>query len=587
MNPVRLSADADFAAVSAFAKQGGGLIVVGLGWGWQQLNPGKDLVTDHPASRLLGPAGIVWADGTLDHTADGGYAAGTAPPALVHAGRALDAVLAHAAGKEKLAPADMRQAVLTVSRAARSLRDDDTLLRPRLRRVEGEHRAEATPTAAKAVTADQPLARLLLTLQVEEARRLAPEKVRAHPAAAEFPGPVPAGAPRVTRTVEIDTAVPDWHSTGLYAPPGEVVTVTVPEAAAGAGLRVRIGAHSDTLWHLDQWHRCPEICRTVAVAGPVTRAAGAFGGLVYIDVPRGCKAGTVAVRLAGAVEAPYYERGVTSTEAWRKTIRGRPAPWAELATGKVVITLPSKAVRGLDDPEPVLAFWDRVLDACADLAATATARERPERYVTDLQISAGYMHSGYPLMTLFDMPEVMVDTARLKANGHGGVWGLFHELGHNHQSGDWTFGGTGEVTVNLFTMYVFDTVCDLRPMKAHGAIADAERARNLKAYAAAPDFEKWKRDPFLALVMYIQLQEAFGWDAYKKVFAEYRTLPRGERPRSDEAKRDQWLVRMSRTVGRNLGPFFEAWAVPTTAAARASVADLPAWMPEGFSAPKP
>ena len=164
---------------------------------------------------------------------------------------------------------------------------------------------------------------------------------------------------------------------------------------------------------------------------------------------------------------------------------------------------------------------------------------------------------------------------------------LFHEMGHNHQSGDWTFGGTGEVTVNLFTMYVFDTVCDLRPMKAHGAIADAERAKNLKAYAAAPDFEKWKRDPFLALVMYIQLQEAFGWDAYKKVFAEYRTLARGERPRSDEAKRDQWMVRMSRTVGRNLGPFFEAWAVPTTAAARASVADLPAWMPEGFLAPKP
>jgi hypothetical protein len=46
------------------------------------------------------------------------------------------------------------------------------------------------------------------------------------------------------------------------------------------------------------------------------------------------------------------------------------------------------------------------------------------------------------------------------------------------------------------------------------------------------------------------------------------------------------MVRLSRTVGKNLGPFFETWAVPTSAAARASVADLPAWMPEGFP-PRP
>ena len=35
-----------------------------------------------------------------------------------------------------------------------------------------------------------------------------------------------------------------------------------------------------------------------------------------------------------------------------------------------------------------------------------------------------------------------------------------------------------------------------------------------------------------------------------------------ERPKSDDEKRDQWLVRFSRQVGRNLGPFFEAWGVP-------------------------
>ena len=61
---------------------------------------------------------------------------------------------------------------------------------------------------------------------------------------------LPAGAPRVTRTLRIDTAVPRWHSTGLYAAPGETITVTVPQAAAAMGLKVRIGAHTDKTYHL-------------------------------------------------------------------------------------------------------------------------------------------------------------------------------------------------------------------------------------------------------------------------------------------------------------------------------------------------
>ena len=90
-------------------------------------------------------------------------------------------------------------------------------------------------------------------------------------------------------------------------------------------------------------------------------------------------------------------------------IRTRPAPWAELETGKVVLTLPSSVVRDLDDPADVMDFWDDVMDCCAELAAISPERERPERYVADVQISAGYMHAGYPIMTHLDIAETMVD----------------------------------------------------------------------------------------------------------------------------------------------------------------------------------
>jgi hypothetical protein len=79
--------------------------------------------------------------------------------------------------------------------------------------------------------------------------------------------------------------------------------------------------------------------------------------------------------------------------------------------------------------------------------------------------------------------------------------------------------------------------------------------------------------------MYIQMVEGFGWGAFQKVFIEYRGLSGAQLPQNDDQKRDQWLVRFSRAVGKNLGPFFQAWGVPTSDGARASIQSLPQWMP--------
>jgi hypothetical protein len=39
------------------------------------------------------------------------------------------------------------------------------------------------------------------------------------------------------------------------------------------------------------------------------------------------------------------------------------------------------------------------------------------------------------------------------------------------------------------------------------------------------------------------------------------------------------MVRFSKAVGKDLGPFFQAWGVPTTEKARQEIASLPDWMP--------
>jgi hypothetical protein len=578
--PASLAKEDEIAAVRQFVSRGGGLVAGDLGWGWLQLNPGKTLTADHQGNQLLARAGIVWADGTLERTADAGYAVDTVPPRLARADAALAALVADARGQSKLSKEDVAQAAAVVTRASRSLPAGDNLLRPKLLRVREEHQGEAVPKPSAPLTLKTPLARLVLSMQIEEAKGLPAAKVAACPAAAFFPGAVPRAAPRVTRKMGIDTAVPDWHSTSLYAPAGSVVTVEVPAGAVDRGLWVRIGAHSDDLWDHDAWHRAAEICLRKPLAQARTEVASLFGGLIYIEVPGGCRLGTMVVTVRGGVEAPSFVLGETSLNTWRNSVRQRPAPWAELATRKVILTVPSESIRKLENPDELMRFWDRVLDACADLAGRPKDRERPERYVTDVQISAGYMHSGYPLMTHLDAAAILVDRAGLESNRVDPVWGLFHEMGHNHQSDDWTFEGTGEVTVNLFSLYVLDKVCGFAPSKAREVLSPAERKKALDAYTrGGSDFKVWKEDPFLALIMYVELQEAFGWETFQKVFAEYRGLAPADRPKTDDERRDQWLVRFSRAAGRNLGPFFEAWGVPTSEKARASVAELPAWMP--------
>lgn len=87
-------------------------------------------------------------------------------------------------------------------------------------------------------------------------------------------------------------------------------------------------------------------------------------------------------------------------------------------------------------------LWRKVVSVKDALAGSTSERRRPERIVLDTQISVGWMHSGYPIIAHLRDAPISVDAEKLRADG----WGFFHELGHNYQSGDWTFEGTGEVT---------------------------------------------------------------------------------------------------------------------------------------------
>jgi hypothetical protein len=311
-----------------------------------------------------------------------------------------------------------------------------------------------------------------------------------------------------------------------------------------------------------------------------------FGGLIYIEVPdrmamearRSGAAPTLSATIEGAVESPHFKLGSTTPDEWRSRIRTLGAPWAELATDKVILTVPASEVRGLDDPAALMTFWDSLVDAASDLRGISRERPFPHRYVPDVQISAGYMHAGYPIMTHLDASIPMTQLDQMRK----GQWGLFHELGHNHQDPMWTFEGTGEVTCNLWSIYLLEKCCKTTwepSSEGHG-----NRERRWAEYDAdGRPFGKWQSDPFLALQMYEQVKNRFGWEPFTAVFRECDRLPRNQRPKDTQDSINQWMVRLSRACGHSLAPFFDAWGVPITDSARAEVKDLPVWMPKGLT----
>jgi Peptidase M60, enhancin and enhancin-like/N-terminal domain of M60-like peptidases len=561
----------------AFVESGGGLLAAATGWGWQQGS--KKPMAEFPGNLLVTGSGLAWTDGFAERTSTAGYRAIGEISPYVNASHALKLT----AADRKVSPKDLANALESVRLTLRTLPPAESQFHTATRQLlKGLDGLDLVPTRRKPVKAVDSLRRFAVGLETALALDASPNEVRALAAAGSFPGGVSSQAPRGEHMVTIDTAVPGWHSLGLYAPPGEKLTVTVAQKVLPLKLWVQIGCHTDELWHLNSWERIPDIVRRFPIGQTHTLAASALGGLVYIDVPDTAPSQKVVITIKGAVEAPFYQLGVTPIDEWKSKNRLRPGPWAELAARNVIFSVPSSLVRDFDDPSSVLSLWDRIVDA-QDQAVSLPRRRRPERIVADAQISAGYMHSGYPIMIpIDDSIKVGLDEKRLRALG---AWGLFHELGHNHQSGEWTFDGTGEVTNNVLVLYVFDKILKLPYDCGHEAIRDRDkRAKRIQEFIAkgAP-FQEWKDDPFLALMMYIQLYEGFGWKPFEQVFAEYRKLPTGERPRSDDAKRDQWLVRFSKAAGRNLGPFFQKWGVTTSADARASIANLPTWMPPGMN----
>ncbi|WP_249365635.1 M60 family metallopeptidase [Cytobacillus citreus] len=417
------------------------------------------------------------------------------------------------------------------------------------------------------------------------------------PFADDFPGKVGDNAPVVEdKSIEVDfdyndfsylrTLVPpgNWISTGLYVPPGQTITINVPEGAEH--LDVQVGAHTDNLTSLSTWQRVPSITLRQTLKPGKNEVKSPYGGLVYL-IPTEAKENSKAnVSISGAVGAPQFVLGKTSIQDWKDTIRNYESPWAELQSDRIILTVPSDVIRQLDNPEELLKKWDDMLAKYDELigvgpdnALPHRSADRPHRIVADRQISAGYMHAGYPIMIPID-PEAKnaVDFSKIQTG-----WGFWHEMGHEYQQTPWFWGDITEVTVNIHSLNMQDY------FGAPNRLVVEKDKQGKSYYDKAFEFLN-SNDPnknynqigvFERLVMFRQLQLAFGWDFYTQLHIAYRELPENQLPSDDDQEKiDMYVVMSSKTSGKNLLNFYDKWGLKFTDDARKKVEAMKLPQPE-------
>ncbi|WP_009959138.1 M60 family metallopeptidase [Verrucomicrobium spinosum] len=583
LNAQGITDPAEGQAAIEYIKGGGGIIAAMTGWAFEQTSGGKALSIAHGFNNAIMPTGLAFTDSSgFDAATIRQFSARTELPRMMNAFDAITAIKKQREGGPSLNPDDIGQGTNAIQVALAAQPPGRNSLQGAVMGALGEGDS-GVPTREQPLTMAQHASqRIRLGMETRVLRLASSPTVAAHPASAVFPGQPAKDAPRVTKEITVDANIDGWTSTGLYAVAGEPITVTVPEAMVGNGFSIRVGCHSDTLYHLESWRRAPDITRTVGIENVETKMGTAFGGLVYITVPGRARRNAsepFKVKIAGAVESPYFKLGRDTDEQWNN-IKKAQGPWAELAGEKMVVSLPSEVARKITNPTELMEFWDRVVTAQDDISNQTAERTRPERMVADVQISAGFMHSGYPIMIHTPESAEMVTYGRIKYPG----WGFYHEIGHNHQRGNFTFEGTGEVTNNVFGLYCYTEVLKKELLIGHGGVSPESIKKHIDAAKKAKDqgekWAIWKGDPFHALTTYVQLVQGFGWENYKKYIWSFADPSFGPTPKNDEEKRDQFLIRFSKITKKNLGPFFEFWGIPVTSSAKAEVSKLEPWMPK-------
>lgn len=319
-----------------------------------------------------------------------------------------------------------------------------------------------------------------------------------------------------------------------------------------------------------------------------TQVRATQGGPLYFryTTPRGQlrSPGEVEIRVEGGQPLPLYVNdGTMDAGDWQQELSAhRAAPFVQLIGDQALITLPSRAHarNPIRDPAKSFATIDSVLDRQNQLAGFdgRSPRDLPSplriHYLVDFGVTLADRENFYMYATdqfvgmLDDNFGELTDPRLLRRE-----WGIWHENGHMHQQRSWTFDALVEVSVNLFSLYTQEHFGQPSTLSRSedGEPSYLDRARDYLArgavdFRAEPPEDDDGSALFIRLVMFHQLQQAYGWEFFQDLHRHFRANPLPQEA-SDDDRVDAFIEAICRLTGVDYRSFFETWGLSASAAA--------------------
>ncbi|MCG7310869.1 M60 family metallopeptidase [Brachybacterium sp. ACRRE] len=356
----------------------------------------------------------------------------------------------------------------------------------------------------------------------------------------------------------------DLHPSGFHLPADTVLTVEVAAATAET-CRLVVGAPDA---EADEAKRDP---REYDLDVGENVVKDPYGGPLYWKAI-GASGRLEATVGESAQRMPCFAHGTTTEGEFQDQLVSRGTPFVELVSAHALVTVQREAAlrfRGEDHARLMATFEDLIAieDAFAGLdgATAVDARldnryhfvTRPER-IEGVGALATHGHMVFPA----PIQDRLLTVEGLRMRG----WGIYHELGHQHQQTVYRPTALGESTVNWYSLAVnraFGVKYGQAP-RLHTPESNGETvwtSAPAKIGSRSVDFLT-SFTPMEQLVMYEQLRLAYGTD----LFPDVHRLVRAEKPNPgdywDSGYRLGMLVLyLSKAAGEDLREFAAQWGI--------------------------
>ncbi|PDH31803.1 MAG: hypothetical protein CNF02_13140 [OM182 bacterium MED-G28] len=451
------------------------------------------------------------------------------------------------------------------------------------------------------------------------------------PDAAIYPGPVSEIAPRITKEILINgnyQTDPGYmlngqetvlRPTGLYVPPGEIITISSPENQPLTNWKARIGISFidlESTWTV--YNRFPRIGNSFSFQDQEIQIANPFGGGLYIEIPDGSSLGEVSFVVTGAVEMPTYamneHAGLNhSVTDFLNAVNNAYVPYFELIGKKFNFTHPNRFGLLYSEPQALLEKMDSFFDAISIMTGRPTIGIRAEWLAGDrmIPVAGTAMAASYPIHGDIDSgdPSLMesvdekywsplqyikndyysAEVTETRVAQRKDAFTLWHEWGHLHNLPTL---GCQEAESNVHLLYVIlaNKVLgvDIDTALRYSGFQDYDRNDAALDTMFSPN---WQIDNRLCLdswdneVRYqtrswarlVEIASLYGWDAVGAIHKEFylRGLANGKAVNYGLSD-DDFIKTASEALNINLVPVFEFWGVPASVSVASELSNLPA-----------